>query len=158
MPPIIVIAGPTATQKSKLALELAKQIDGIIINSDSRQVYKELQIGTAQPQPDYIINKDNQWIIEDIPHYMYGYTSITQKFNLYTYQKDVYSLLKQLDKPAILVGGTGLYIDAVVFGYKLVEAPPKERSSLQKLSISELWDQIPKSLLSKLNESDKYNP
>ena len=83
--PIIVLAGPTASGKSSLAIKLAKDIDGYIINADSRQIYKELKIGTAQPIPDEI--KDNYWIIDGIKHYLYGQVSAKEYYNVFQYQK-----------------------------------------------------------------------
>ena len=157
MTPIIVIAGPTATHKSRLAIELAKHINGVIINGDSRQIYKELKIATAQPIPEKIIN--NTWYIEDIPHYLYGFISITQVYNLYKYQQQVYRLLQTLTKPVILVGGTGLYIDAVVHGYKLTNNTNIiKRHELRNLSVNKLQSLIQPDILGKLNNSDKNNP
>jgi tRNA dimethylallyltransferase len=100
---IIVIAGPTASGKSNIAIDLAKKINGIIINADSRQVYKELSIGTAKPSKSEM---------KGIPHYLYGYVSVTEEYNIHRYQKDVLKLIKTLydKKQIIMVGGTGLYI------------------------------------------------
>ncbi|MBP5204659.1 tRNA (adenosine(37)-N6)-dimethylallyltransferase MiaA, partial [bacterium] len=121
MDKLIVIAGTTASGKSQIALDLAKKRDCVIINADSRQVYKEISIGTAKPTfQDY---KDNIGYIDNIPHYLYSYVSVKEDYNLYRYQKDAYNTLKNIppNKVPILVGGTGLYIDSVVYNYKLVE-------------------------------------
>ena len=158
MPAIIVIAGPTGTQKSKLAIKLAQHINGVIVNGDSRQIYKELKIGTAQPIPDVI--KKDIWYINDIPHYLYGFVSITQPYNLYKYQQTVYKLFKEITQPIIIVGGTGLYIDAVVQGYKLKEKSSdiQRRNELRSLSTTALQRLIPTNILKKLNNSDMHNP
>ena len=157
MTPIIVIAGPTATQKSSLAIKLAQKINGIIINADSRQIYKELKIGTAQPQPEKV--KENVWFISEVPHYLYGNISINKELNLYKYQKLVQNIISKTSKPIILVGGTGLYIDAIVQGYKLEPNQNSlKRKYLEKLSINELWNLIPTNKLNQLNNSDKNNP
>lgn len=157
--PIIVIAGCTASGKSDVAIKLAKEINGVIINADSRQVYKEISIGTAKPTPDEI--EDGVFIIDGIKHYLYSYISVKQQYNLYQYQKDVFALLKKLPENVtpILVGGTGLYIDSVVYNYKLKENPKKEINiDLKGLSIKDLQKMIGSKKLEKLNKSDKENP
>jgi len=157
--PIIVIAGPTASGKSKLAIRLAKEIDGEIINGDSRQVYKELSIGTAKP------SKKERSVV---PHHLYDYISVKEDYNIYRYQKDFNKLLKSFPKKKIpiLVGGSGLYIDSVIFNYELKEEKPskkerEEREKLNKLSIKQLQklvSDIDPKLLKKLNKSDRNNP
>jgi tRNA dimethylallyltransferase len=159
--PIYVIAGPTASGKSSLAIKLAKDINGVIINADSRQVYKELNIGTAKSTPDEIIN-EKEWKIENISHFLYGFVSIKTPYNLYEYQKDVQSVLDSLpeDKTPILVGGTGLYIDSIVYNYILKKNSykPADRESLENKSLSELQEQIDSNILNSLNDSDRNNP
>jgi tRNA dimethylallyltransferase len=158
--PIIVLAGPTATGKSSKAIKIAQEIDGVIINADSRQIYKELKIGTAQPEPDKVQN--GCWYIDGIKHYLYGHVSITEKYNLYQYQKDVQRILDKEEKTPILVGGTGLYIDSVVYNYDL--SPNKKsntdysREKLSHMSVKELQSIIKKDTLQKLNHSDLNNP
>lgn len=151
--PIIVIAGPTATGKSDLALKLATSLNGVIINADSRQVYKELTIGTAKP---------SEMSFKNIEHYLYGYVSVKDSFNLFKYQTDVFNLLETIpqEKPIILVGGTGLYIDSVIFNYKLQEQNTnlELRNKLSKLSTESLQAQIQKDILDKLSNSEKNNP
>jgi tRNA dimethylallyltransferase len=158
--PVIVVAGPTASGKSSLALKLAESINGYIINADSRQIYKQLKIGTAQPTPDTI--KDDIWYIDDVEHYLYGHVSITDDYNLYRYQQDVQNVLNREDSVPILVGGTGLYIDSIVYNYDLKPSSKKEteysRKQLEKMSVKELHSLIDSSDLEKLNRSDRNNP
>jgi tRNA dimethylallyltransferase len=156
--PIIVIAGPTASGKSSLAIKLAKEINGYIINADSRQIYNELQIGTAQPKPDII--KDNIWYIDNIKHYLYGYIPVKENYNLFQYQKDVQKVLDKEDMTPILVGGTGLYIDCIVHNYDLKKSKDTEysREELEKLSVKELRSLLEPEVLNKLNRSDIKNP
>ncbi len=156
--PIIALGGCTSSGKSSLALKLAKEFSGVIVNADSKQVYKELQIGTTRPIPDRVTK--SIWYIENVPHYLYGYVSIFDNYSLYRYQKDCFSLLKTLDqknKPIFLVGGTGLYIDSIIKGYNLVENPNEvENSSLEYYDLKKL-QKLVVNLGHKLNESDFNN-
>ena len=149
---VIVIAGPTASGKSKVALQLAKDINGVIINGDSRQIYKELKIGTSRP-----IESE----FENIAHHLYGHISVKEKYNIYKYQKEVKEILDNLPggKVPIIVGGTGLYIDSVIYNYTLQEedASP-QREELENKSIKELQSLIDSTVLKQLNESDIVNP
>ncbi len=157
--PVVVIAGPTASGKSALALKLAKDINGYIINGDSRQIYKELKIGTAQPKPDKI--KNDVWYIGDIKHHLYGHVSAKKKYNLFQYQKDVQDILDGEKEIPILVGGTGLYIDSIVHNYKLErqnEETEYSRKELEKMSVKKLQSLLNKDTLKKLNRSDINNP
>lgn len=152
---IIVIAGPTASGKSSLAIKLAKEIGGYIINADSRQVYEEISIGTAKPTPDEV--KDGHWIVDGIKHYLYDYVPLKERYSIYQFQKDVHEVIKKEDPKLhpILVGGTGLYIDSVVFNFKL--SPLAEQDvDLEKLSIEELQE-LAGGTLDSLNESDREN-
>lgn len=155
---IIVIAGPTASGKSNIAVSLAKKINGYIINADSRQVYEELKIGTAQPVPDYTEN--DTWYIDGIKHFLYGYKSPNDAFNISIYQKDVQKVLDSQEGIPILVGGTGLYIDCIVYNYDLKDENIDHtfREHLSSLSIHELKNLIPQNILEGLNESDSNNP
>lgn len=157
--PIVVISGCTASGKSEMALNLAKKINGVIINADSRQLYKEISIGTAKPIPDY--TEKDIWYIKGIKHYLYSHVSVKEIYNLYRYQKDVFHLLKQLPSGTIpiLVGGTGLYIDSVVFNYELKkeEILKKEEKNYEQLSIKEIQELVPTTLLEKLNNSERNN-
>ena len=150
---IIVIAGPTASGKSKIAIDLAKKLNGVIINADSRQVYKELSIGTAKP---------SEAEMENIPHYLFGHISVKEEYNIAKYQKEVVDLINTIpkDKQIILIGGTGLYIDSVVFGYDLeLENDNKaQRELLSSLTLEALQSKISPEVLEMLNESDRNNP
>lgn len=153
---IIVIAGPTASGKSRAALKLAKKVNGVIINGDSRQIYKELNIGTAKPIPQEIQN--GIWYIQGIPHYLYSFVSISTRYTVYDYQKDTYSLLKTLpkEKIPIITGGTGLYIDSVFFQYNLTKET--DSNKFTSYSLKELKTMLGQEEMDKLNDSDKENP
>jgi tRNA dimethylallyltransferase len=122
---VIVIAGTTASGKSLLALQLAKKFGTYVINADSRQIYKELKIGTSQPVPDEVMS-DRCWQIDGVRHYLYGFTSIGNNYNIYEYRKDVEQILQTEKGVPILAGGTGLYIDSVIFNYDLESSTKKE--------------------------------
>ncbi|MCD4756504.1 tRNA (adenosine(37)-N6)-dimethylallyltransferase MiaA [bacterium] len=159
--PIVVIAGPTASGKSSLAIKLAKEIDGYIINADCRQIYKELAIGTAQPIPDKI--DGDIWYIDGIAHHLYGHISAKDSYNIYQYQKDVQKVLdSNPHQVPILVGGTGLYIDSIVYNYDIQSNTTNDckysREELNSMDLDSLQSLIPKDVLQNLNESDIKNP
>jgi len=112
---IILIYGPTASGKSSFAIKVAKKINGEIINADSMQVYKELQILTARP-----FKKDQ----DKIKHHLYGFISVKKNFSTGTWLKKAINKIKEIQKRKkvpILVGGTGLYFKSITEG--LVEMP-----------------------------------
>ena len=105
---IIVITGPTATGKTLLSETLAKKYNALIVNADSRQIYKELNIGTAKPSSKEL----------DENHYLFDCISINDEYNAFNYQEDVRKIIKKNpDKNIILVGGTGLYIKSALYDY-----------------------------------------
>ena len=125
---IILIAGPTASGKSNFALKLAKKINGEIINADSMQIYKELQILTARPK-----KKDQK----NIKHYLYGFQSINKKFSTGAWLKLAVKKIKEIqkkNKTPILVGGTGLYFKSLIEGLvKMPNVPLKIRNQIRLL-------------------------
>lgn len=112
MPKIIVITGPTGVGKTKLSIALAKALNGEIINADSMQIYKGLNIGTAK------IKEDEK---ENIPHHLFDIKEVIENYSVYNYQQDGRKVLKEIlgkNKTPIIVGGTGLYIKALLYDYK----------------------------------------
>ena len=124
MKKIIVIGGPTASGKSTLALELANKLDGEIINADSMQIYKEMNIGTAKPTPAEM---------KKAKHHLFNIRSVTETFSVADYQKlarkTIDDIFKRKHVP-ILIGGTGLYLKSVLFDYDFSVA--SERQSWQE--------------------------
>ena len=118
-PVIVLLAGPTASGKSKLAIKLSKALNGEIINADSMQVYKELKILTSRPSP-----LDEK----KIKHHLYGFISVSKNFSTGTWlnvaTKKIKTILKKRKVP-ILVGGTGLYFKALVDGLVQIPNIPK---------------------------------
>ena len=110
---IYVVVGPTGVGKTKLSVMLAKKLDAVVFNADSMQVYKELNIGTAK------IKKEK---MEGVPHYLFDIVSISDEFNAFKYQQMGRQLLDKFnDKNIVIVGGTGLYIKALLYDYTFDE-------------------------------------
>ncbi len=110
---IYVVVGPTGVGKTKLSVMLAKKLDAVVFNADSMQVYKELNIGTAK------IKKEE---MEGVPHYLFDIVSISDEFNAFKYQQMGRQLLDKFnDKNIVIVGGTGLYIKALLYDYTFDE-------------------------------------
>jgi tRNA dimethylallyltransferase len=116
----VLIAGPTASGKSALALELAEKVGGIIINTDSMQVYRDLRVLTARPSPAEEVR---------VPHRLYGYVDAAINFSTGSYVVDAASALadaRAQNRVSILVGGTGLYVKALTHGLSAVPPVPAE--------------------------------
>ncbi|MCD6147794.1 tRNA (adenosine(37)-N6)-dimethylallyltransferase MiaA [bacterium] len=149
---LIVLLGPTASGKSKLAVKLAKKFNGEIVSADSRQVYKEMLIGTASPaqeaqKPNLVSasRKKGPILIEKIPHYMLHIVYPNENFNAAIYKKLAVKIIRDIQKRGklpFLVGGTGLYISVIVDNLKLPKVPPnrKLRKNLEKKSLKELFE------------------
>lgn len=125
---LIVIVGPTAIGKTSLSVAIAKELNTSVISADSRQFFKEMSIGTAKP---------NAAEMQNVPHYFIDSHSINEEYNVGKYETEAISLLEKLFKTndnLILVGGSGLYIDAICKGFdELPEADPKIRIEINSL-------------------------
>ena len=131
---LITILGPTASGKTTFAAALAAQLDTEIISADSRQIYRSMDIGTGKDLADYNVNG------KQIPYHL---IDICYKYNVFEYQHDFfrdYEDMKRRGKLPILCGGTGMYIEAVLKGYKLLDVPqnPELRESLRNKTLEEL--------------------
>jgi tRNA dimethylallyltransferase len=134
---LVVILGPTASGKTEVAARLAWDLHGEIISADSRQVYRGMDIGTGKDLTQYIINA------KKIPYHMIDIIDPRCEFNLFEFQKMFYKIFSQIRNKGnlpVLVGGTGLYLQAVLSGYKMPLAPPEPelRKDLDQKSIEEL--------------------
>ncbi len=137
---LITILGPTASGKTPLAAALAKEVDGEIISADSRQVYRRMDIGTGKDLADYHMVGHS---VADIAYHLIDICEPGTKYNLFQYQQDFYDAYQDIrarGKQPILCGGTGLYIEAVLKGYKLSPVPQNQalRDSLEGKSLDEL--------------------
>ncbi len=135
--PLIVIVGPTASGKTALALQLTQQYQGAIIAADSRTIYKEMDIGTAKPT-----TLEQQLV----PHYGIDLITPDTNFSVAEFQKYARQAIAEIAKRGripFLVGGSGLYVDSVVFDFDFRRAPdPAERRELQKLPVEELQARV----------------
>jgi tRNA dimethylallyltransferase len=134
---LIVIMGPTASGKTHLAAKLAYDLHGEIISADSRQVYKSMDIGTGKDLNQYIIND------RPIPYHLIDIVAPASEFNLFEFQNRFYKVFSELNERKILpilVGGTGLYLEAVLTGYDMPHAPKDQelRKGLNRKSKDEL--------------------
>lgn len=126
---IICIVGPTGVGKTRLSVELAKKLNAEIINADSMQVYRHLDIATAK------IKEEEK---EGIPHHLFDIVNPEDLYTVYDYQKDCRKKIKEISsrgKNIILVGGTGLYLKAALFDYRF---PKEEKTEKENLSTEEL--------------------
>ena len=131
---IIVIVGPTGVGKTKLSIELAKIYNGEVINADSTQIYKDLDIATAK-----VTEKEK----EGIPHHLIDIKNIDEEYTVYNYQKDCRNKIEEIrarNKTPIIVGGTGLYINAVLYDYKFEEE--KYDNSYENYNTNELYQKL----------------
>ena len=134
---LVTILGATATGKTTVAVALADKIGAEIISADSRQVYRGMDIGTGKDIDEYNYNGKN------IPYHIIDIVDAGEKYDVFQYQNDflnAYSKIKNKGVNAVLCGGTGMYIDAVTKGYKLIEVPDNDelRASLENKELSEL--------------------
>ena len=151
---MITILGPTASGKTPVAARLAAEIGGEIISADSRQVYRRMDIGTGKDLADYTVDG------RQIPYHLIDIREPGTKYNLFEYQQDffdVYEAIQSRGVVPILCGGTGLYIEAVLKGYKLSPVPQNQelRDSLEGKSLDELTQMLTE--LKAKNGSNMHN-
>lgn len=165
--PLIVIGGPTATGKTDLALSLCQKFNGEIISADSRQVYKNLDIGSGKIKSGYKVEKfEGKWIVNGIPIHLYDVSPPNFQYTVADFVRDAKRVIRgiwQKDRLPFLVGGTGFYINALTSAIETlgILPNPKVRKEYEKKSAEELLELLqnldPKKA-SSLNESDRQNP
>lgn len=134
---LITIIGPTASGKTAFAAALAARLDTEIISGDSRQVYHSMDIGTGKDLADYVVDG------KQIPYHLIDICNPGDKYNVFEYQHDFHKAFEEIRKKGklpILCGGTGMYIESVLRGFKLLDVPqnPALRESLKGKSLAEL--------------------
>lgn len=153
-PKIIIICGPTATGKTSLSIDIAKQYYGEIISADSRQIYTGLDIGSA---------KVTQSEMNGIPHHMIDIADLSEVFSVQQYVKmatDIISDIYARDKTIIVCGGTGMYIDSLIYGTSFPKVPPNYelRKQLEQKSVKELYSMLQKQDPRRAKTIDPDNP
>ena len=158
MQKVIVICGPTASGKTALSVELAKKINGEIVSCDSMQIYDEMQIGTARVTTDEM---------QGIKHYMVGMVKPTKRYSVSEYKKEAEKAISEIiskNKTPIIVGGTGLYVNSLVYGidYPEIETDLEYRKKLEDRvqnegleSLYEKAKKIDSEAMRKISENDQ---
>lgn len=167
MKKVLVIVGPTGVGKTKLAIELAKEFNGEIISADSRQVYRHMDIGTGKEVEELRKGQGSRgegfWIVNGVKIHLYDILDPKQTFSVAEFQQKAYDLIKALqdqNKLPILVGGTGLYVSAIVDGLKVPKSPPdlKLRAELTNTSLEDLQNMLIKYDPASAKKIDMQNP
>lgn len=163
---LIIVGGATATGKTSYALKLAKKLDGELINADSRQIYKYLNIGTNKGKLQL---RDGQNFIKDIPIYLIDFLDLDRRFSVFDWKVKALEIIEDIKirgKTPIIVGGTGLYIDSLIKNYSFeynYQISEDQVLQLQKLDINNLncvqkyFSENLTKIWSDLNYSDQNN-
>ena len=164
---ILCIVGPTATGKTDVGISLAKKLNGEIIACDSRQVYKDLDIGTGKmPGVDVPYErKDRCWIIDGVPVWGYDMVFATSQYDVSQYVSDIKEVIADVvsrGKLPIIVGGTGLYLKGLLSGFGQMGVPVDLalREELEQLSLNDIQNylrKIDQEQFQLLNDSEKHN-
>lgn len=154
-PKIIVICGPTASGKTKLGIEVAKKLDGEIISADSMQIYREMSIGSSKPT-----DKERQEAV----HHLIDFVPIDKRYSVADYKKDAENVITEIlsrGKVPIIVGGTGLYINSIIYNinYLEIKTDLKYREEyLDNVPLNELYSmakEIDSEAISKISNNDR---
>ncbi|MDQ1297339.1 MAG: tRNA dimethylallyltransferase [Bacteroidota bacterium] len=136
---LLVITGPTASGKTSLAVAMADRLGGEVISADSRQVYRGMNLGTGKDYCDYIING------RPVSYHLIDIVDPGYKYNVFEFQRDfikAYHSLRERKVFPVVCGGSGMYVDSIISGYKMFEVPPDSglRAKLEKKSLEELTE------------------
>ena len=157
-PIVIVICGPTASGKTALSIELAEKINGEIVSADSMQIYKDMNIGTAKPTVEEM---------KDIKHYLIDCVSPSVRYSVADFKRDAIYAIEEIikkGKTPIVVGGTGLYINSLIYGieYNEMQVDLEYRNELEKIAeekgleyLYNLAEKIDKEAMKKISKNDK---
>jgi len=152
---MVTILGPTASGKTTVAVNLAFKLNGEIISADSRQIYREMDLGTGKDLEEYQIDGIN------VPYHLIDIADAGYQYNVFEFQRDflkVYQAVKEKGTFPVMCGGSGMYLEAILKGYRLIQVPVNEerRAELQLLSLEALTE-ILKRYKSINNTSDTEN-
>lgn len=136
---LVTVLGPTACGKTTLAVALANRLRTAVISADSRQVYRSMDLGTGKDLGEYVIDG------REVPYHLIDIVDAGYKYNVFEYQRDflkAYASLREAGEVPVLCGGTGMYLESVLRGYRLVEVPENKelRESLECKSLDELTE------------------
>ncbi len=150
---LVVLLGTNASGKSALGIRLAKHFGGEVVSADSRQVYRGLNLGSGKVTPAQAAT---------VKHHLIDVAEVSDYYSLAQYQRAAYRAIDSISdhgKLPFLVGGTGLYISAIVEGYELVDVPPNEplRAELESLPVTQLVERLEKSAPNTADRLDKSN-
>lgn len=153
MQKLVVILGTNASGKSDLGIRLARHFGGEIVSADSRQVYRGLDLGSGKITPAQAAT---------VKHHLIDVADVSESYSLAQYQRAAYSAIDSISgagKLPFLVGGTGLYLSAIVEGYQLVDVPPNDqlRAELESLPLPQLVERLEASDPDAANRIDKSN-
>ena len=134
---MVTILGPTASGKTAVAVNLALKLGGEIISADSRQIYREMDLGTGKDLEEYQIDGMN------VPYHLIDIADAGYQYNVFEFQRDflkVYQAIQQKGSFPVMCGGSGMYLEAILKGYRLIQVPVNEerRAELQLLSLEAL--------------------
>ena len=157
MKKLYVILGPTAIGKTKIAIQLAKRLNCEIISCDSRQFYKELSIGTAKPLPEEL---------SEVPHHFINSHSILEDYTAFSFEKDALEKINELHQKSdfvIMVGGSGLFVNAVCNGIDDIPDAPKELreqilNEIETFGLAHLLEELKDKDIEYYNQVEKQNP
>ena len=161
---LIVILGPTASGKTGLSLKLAKKFKGEIVNADSRQIYKYMDIATAKEPGTW---KNHKYYINGVAHHLIDFVEPNKEYTLAQFQTDAVKKIKEIQnrgKTPFLVGGTGLYISSVVDNYLIPKGKPNKKlrakleKELKEKGLEYLWHKLIQKDPGAQEVVDKYNP
>jgi tRNA dimethylallyltransferase len=169
--PLLTIIGPTASGKTDLAIKLAKKFNGVIISADSRQIYQRAQLGTNQPVGKWrvangewqkVFNHQKLYFVKNVPHFFIDFLAPNKTYSAAQYQKEVNKLFHKLfaiNSLPILVGGTGLYVSAIIENYQFPGSKPnyKLRKKLETVDTKILLAKLKKIDNKTYHAIDKHN-
>lgn len=165
---VLVILGPTSTGKTDIALSMAKKFNGELVSCDSRQVYKDLDIGTGKlPGQKVKVEKyEGYWVLDGVKVWMYDVVDFKKQYTVFNYIGDARKVIEDIisrGKLPIIVGGTGLYLKGLLVGFDSLGIPVDEniRRELEVLSLGQMQEKLKnlsKSRWNALNYSDQQNP
>ena len=138
---LVTVLGPTACGKTTLAVALANRLHTAVISADSRQVYRSMDLGTGKDLAEYMVDG------HVVPYHLIDIVDAGYKYNVFEFQRDfleAYTMLRAKEEVPVMCGGTGMYLESVLRGYKLVEVPENKtlRESLEGKSLEELTEML----------------